>query len=46
MKCLYNKCKKEFEPLRPWQKFCSINCRNAYHREKDKFCPICKAKIN
>jgi len=30
MKCLW--CEIEFEPKRPWQKFCSDKCRWKYNR--------------
>lgn len=37
--CLH--CKREFEPVREWQKFCLTKCKDAYHvgqvkRNKEK----------
>lgn len=45
--CLF--CREEFDPKRPWSKFCCDKCRNNYHadkryeeKEKEEFkCPHC-----
>jgi predicted RNase H-like nuclease (RuvC/YqgF family) len=34
MQCLY--CLSEFEPTRPWQKFCTQAHKDAYHVEERK----------
>jgi hypothetical protein len=31
-RCLF--CNEEFNPSRPWMKFCSPKCRNNYHNDK------------
>lgn len=28
-RCRYRKCRTEFTPVRPWQKYCSVRCRAA-----------------
>ena len=40
--CLYSKCQKEFEPLKPKAKFCSAKCRVYYSRENK---PLTTVKV-
>ena len=36
MQCLRNGCEAEFEPVRPWQKYCSNACRKeAWEGDRD-----------
>ena len=43
--CKRNKCRKEFSPVTPWQKFCSIGCGNIerQRRRRDEFRELKKA---
>jgi len=36
MRCEWEKCNKEFRPAKPWQRFCSPQCRDAFHNLEKK----------
>jgi len=38
--CLY--CKKEYEPIKENQKFCSVSCNSKYYGERNKKNRVCK----
>jgi hypothetical protein len=36
MRCEWENCGKEFRPAKPWQRFCSPHCKDAFHNLEKK----------
>lgn len=44
-KCIRESCQKEFEPLKPFAKYCSTKCRIYHARERETGVAVISAKV-